>query len=283
MGGMDEFANGSVSFSPDGQRIASGTSARVLRLADASTGKELASRELPAGIFSVAFSPDGRSIAVAGRVVGGNLERNGYLAVHDPTTCDALREFPAEETVTSAAYSLDGHKLAAVEGLGSLVVIDLATGTSSSMSTDGSATAFLANDAVIALERDGIRLLRASGETVASFPCRDAAFNVFASRSREVFAIDTRHQTFCVMDMRGMKLGEVAFKTPTPGMALSGDGSRIAFATRDRLRLVEVATGRVLWNHKTTRSAFALDVAPDGGSLVWADAKGHMTIERLPP
>ena len=53
----------SVSFSPDGKRIVSGSSDRTIRIWDATTGKELEILEgHTGGVSSVSFSPDGKLI-----------------------------------------------------------------------------------------------------------------------------------------------------------------------------------------------------------------------------
>ena len=53
----------SVSFSPDGRRIVSGSRDETIRIWDAESGQELLKLEGRSGsVFSVSFSPDGRRI-----------------------------------------------------------------------------------------------------------------------------------------------------------------------------------------------------------------------------
>lgn len=58
----------SLSFSPDGTRIVSGSNDSTIRLWDTSTGEELTKFQAHTGIVnSVSFSPDGMRIASGGR------------------------------------------------------------------------------------------------------------------------------------------------------------------------------------------------------------------------
>jgi WD40 repeat protein/serine/threonine protein kinase len=100
----------SVCFSPDGKRIASGDTAGVVRVWDAQTGADLFS--LPkrhSQVLQVAFSPDGRLLAVAGGpeglitlwdAVGGGLR--GSLEGHAAKSINRLAFSPDSRLLASA-------------------------------------------------------------------------------------------------------------------------------------------------------------------------------------
>jgi WD40 repeat protein len=63
-------ANGvrSISFSPDGKRLATGSEDRLVKIWDADTHQELITFKGHSDhVYSVAFSPDGRTLATGSR------------------------------------------------------------------------------------------------------------------------------------------------------------------------------------------------------------------------
>jgi WD40 repeat protein/serine/threonine protein kinase/tetratricopeptide (TPR) repeat protein len=133
--GLEEAVN-SLAFSPDGERIITGGSrGRILgtevKVWDARTGAMLLDLthqpRLRGGVngarLSVAFSTDGKWIAVAGAAMGQ------VVSVRDARTGTALRELKGKSGVVSAAFSRDGTRIATGHYPNTATVWDVETGS----------------------------------------------------------------------------------------------------------------------------------------------------------
>ncbi len=95
-----------MAFSPDGQRLASGSEDTTVKIWDSATGKELFSLKGHANeVFSVAFSPDGQ------RLASGSWDKT--VKIWDSATGKELLTLKGHAgDVNSVAFSPDGQCLA---------------------------------------------------------------------------------------------------------------------------------------------------------------------------
>jgi WD40 repeat protein len=100
----------SVSMSPDGARLATGSLDRTAKVWDAVTGRELLTLKGHTGrVFGVAFSPDGQRLAT------GSEDRTARIwdAI---TGCELVTLKGHADTVLGVAFSPDGQRLATASG-----------------------------------------------------------------------------------------------------------------------------------------------------------------------
>ncbi len=110
----------SVSFSPDGTRVLSGSFVTTIKLWDAATGQLLCTFNANE-VWSVAFSPDGARI-----LSGGD---DNMVKLWDAATGQLLRTFEGHSwSVRSVAFSPDGARIISGSGDKTMKLWDAATG-----------------------------------------------------------------------------------------------------------------------------------------------------------
>src|SRR5262249_52299610 len=113
-----------VSFTPDGKHVLTGSFDKSLKLWDVATGKEVKSLAGQAGhqnlVLTAAFSPDGRLIASGG---ADNQVRLWEAPLNVP-----LRDLPLGEAVQAIALSPDGTRMAVAGNDGVIRVLNTADG-----------------------------------------------------------------------------------------------------------------------------------------------------------
>jgi eukaryotic-like serine/threonine-protein kinase len=221
----------SIAYSPDGRRLASGSTVGVIKLWDADTGRETLAFHHADGILGLAFSPDGRRLAAAGV--------NNIVKVWDLTTRnEALVLRGHKDTVASVAFSPDGWRLASGGGDGAVKLWD-ATAAAEAVVLSGP---FGGGQNDLAFDPDGRKLAV-----------------VGTDRTVRVLDTTTGMEIITLIGHSGSILG----------LAYSPDGRRLASCGEDRtVRVWDATNGSELFCLRGhTASIQAVAFSPDGQRL----------------
>jgi DNA-binding beta-propeller fold protein YncE len=269
----------SVSFSPDGRRIVSGSMDNTLRLWDAATGKPIGSPlQGHTEPVSVAFSPDGR------RIVSGSMDNT--LRLWDAVTGKPIGS-PLQghtNSVWSVAFSPDGRRIVSGSEDNTLRLWDAVTGKPIGSPLQGRTGSVFS----VAFSPDGRRIVSgsedntlrlwdaATGKPIGSplqghtEPVISVAFSPDGLR----IVSGSEDNTLRLWDaVTGKPIGSPlqGHRSVVISVAFSPDGRRIVSGSGDNtLRLWDAATGKPIGSPLQGHTGWVVSVAfsPDGRRIV---------------
>jgi outer membrane protein assembly factor BamB len=270
------IGSGPLAYAPDGQTLATSGGPGQVRLWDPATGEQRGllkiNQELPPYVHALAFSPDGRTLAV------GYASEKDKLAVRlwDVRTAQVTRALRVERgTAGAVAFSPEGKLLAGGETSGHVYLWDTATGQElhrlereERYARGAYGIAFSPDGKWVAAGGGKVGVWDvASGQKLRRVDTAAFAFHVaFSADSRTLLGAGTYYPPQPVMTTAahpafylwalpsGKEHCLVDWQVPVPGrggyvyQALSPDGrTLVTLGGRDQVCLWEVATFRPRW------------------------------------
>ncbi len=264
--------------SPDGKRLASGCEDGIVKIWDASTGRELLSmRSHPQWIRGLAFSPDGSKVA-SGSVTDPDSR------ISDAATGQRLLVLQSNP-VSSLKFAPDGRKLAAtIRDSAALKIWEIATGRE--LLTINAAIQYPGR---ITYSPDGSRIAGGlagvlklwdalSGQEVASFPV-NGEFTAYSPDGRMI--VSQRQGTATLWDIATKRplFSSRVCSAMVRSVAFSSDSKLVAATGEMPVRVWDVTTGEerfVLKGH--TANVDTLEFLPNGHQIAAGSYDGVIKI-----
>jgi WD40 repeat protein len=250
-----------LAFSPDGEKIARGGSGGgPITLLDAETGRELQAIKGQFNIWSIAWSPDGRTFAVGNLTYDFLDQKNDHaVSLWDAVSGQHLRTWRSDQQGShSVTFSPEGKRLARLGGK-AVTIWDVATGEELLTIQDsdaawGGAVAFMPDgkrligavgkDLKIWDVSDGrvVKVLKGPPQSVEHLAVSQDGRRVVSGGGNRSFALSSTVDPYAVRVWDADSGQEVIALTghtrPITGVAISPDGMRIVSSSLDKsLRL----------------------------------------------
>ena len=271
----------SITFSPDGRLLASGSSDKTIKLWEVSTGRLLKTlKGHVEDVNSVAFSPDGRLLAGGGD--------DSVIKLWEVSTGKLMYTFKGSwNGVLSIAFSPDGKYLASGSRDGILRIWRVSTGkllyaveeenwvTSVSFSPNGELLASGVNYTIKLRDVSTGRLLRTfTGH-------KHYTISISFSPDGKYLASGSQDDTIKLWDVSTGKL-LYTLESGYISISFSPDGKYLASAGGYTIRVWEVSTGKLVHKLEGHNAVRSISFSPDGrllasgGSIIefWDISKG---------
>jgi WD40 repeat protein len=297
-----------LKFAPDGKVLATAEPDKV-RLWDPDTGKKTQEAKIDLKIvFSLTYSPDGKSIALSGLRGETNIPGSAYIVVLDSGSLKESARFEKRKIASSnVAFSSDSKKLYACGTSKQILSFDLAT-------SKESGPIHIRDDAAYRLAWDpktktlaSLTLSSESGATICFWDeeGKEVETIKLGKLSDSVFALDFTLspdgknvaflrsmyslEAFSRKGVRGFTVTDENAK-PVHALAFSADGKKVA-AGSDHVVLWDAATGKEIRRLKGFVALSGLAFPPGEDRLVvfgrqkvsWVATKGDAKADERSP
>ncbi|YAF96148.1 MAG: WD40 repeat domain-containing protein [Nodularia sp. CChRGM 3473] len=259
----------SVSFSPDGKTLASGSHDNTIKLWDVETGTEILTLKGQSSVKSVSFSPDGKTLASG--------SHDNTIKLWDVETGTEILTLKGHEFwVYSVSFSPDGKTLASGSHDNTIKLWDVETGTeiltlkgqssvhSVSFSPDGKTLASGSHDNTIKLWNvetgTEIRTLKGQswGYRVSFSPDSKTLASGSLGNTIKLWNVETGTE---ILTLKG-------HESSVHSVSFSPDGKTLASGSLDNtIKLWNVETGTEIRTLKGQSSVYSVSFSPDSKTL----------------